>query len=218
MNSRQNPPTDIASLVAPGVRQLKPYLPGKPISELERDHGVSESIKLASNENPLGASPAAVAAIRDGIDGLALYPDGGGFSLKSALSKKHGIPAQAITLGNGSNDVLVLLAEAFLTPGTNAVYSQYCYINQPGCRLKRNPTKSREVDFRPGMGVHSGNKVSSIIRIVTSFGISDRQAGREPNRAGQHDHGCCVIIAVTTLQIEQEILHNIAIGRRKWDG
>lgn len=131
MNSRQNPPTDIASLVAPGVRQLKPYLPGKPISELEREHGVSESIKLASNENPLGASPAAVAAIRDGIDGLALYPDGGGFSLKSALSKKHGIPAQAITLGNGSNDVLVLLAEAFLTPGTNAVYSQYCFAVYP---------------------------------------------------------------------------------------
>lgn len=124
-------PVDVFSLVAPGVRQLKPYLPGKPISELEREYGVSGIIKLASNENPLGASPAALAAIRAEVDDLALYPDGGGFELKSALSGKHGIPAEAITLGNGSNDVLVLLAETFLTPGSNAIYSQYCFAVYP---------------------------------------------------------------------------------------
>jgi histidinol-phosphate aminotransferase len=122
---------DLISLAAPGVRQLKPYLPGKPISELEREYGVSDIIKLASNENPLGASPRALEAMRAELAEIALYPDGGGYALKHALSTAHGLDPGQITLGNGSNDVLVLIAEAFLTPGLEAVYSQYCFAVYP---------------------------------------------------------------------------------------
>lgn len=121
----------MVQLAVPGVRSLQPYQPGKPISELEREHGVSDIIKLASNENPLGASPAALRAIKAGLGELALYPDGGGFALKQVLAEKHGVPPDWITLGNGSNDVLVLLAEAFLVPGREAVYSEYCFAVYP---------------------------------------------------------------------------------------
>jgi len=122
---------DISVLAAPGVRQLNPYLPGKPISELEREYGVSNIIKLASNENPLGTSPAALAAMATELSKLSLYPDGGGFELKRALSLHHDCDPSGITLGNGSNDVLVLIAEAFLQPGLEAIYSQYCFAVYP---------------------------------------------------------------------------------------
>ncbi|RFF30907.1 histidinol-phosphate transaminase [Wenzhouxiangella sediminis] len=122
---------DYSDLAAPGVRELMPYLPGKPISELEREYGVTDSIKLASNENPLGASPLAIEAARAELDDVWLYPDANGFHLKQALAKKHGVPVEAITLGNGSNDVLVFLAQAFLQPGLEAVFSQYAFAVYP---------------------------------------------------------------------------------------
>lgn len=119
------------NLAAPGVRALHPYIPGKPISELERELGIDNAMKLASNENPLGASPLALKAVQAEIGALALYPDGSGHDLKAALAQRHGIDANCITLGNGSNDVLVLLAEAFLTPEHGAVFSQYCFAVYP---------------------------------------------------------------------------------------
>ena len=119
------------ALAAPGVRQLHPYLPGKPVSELEREYGVSNIIKLASNENPLGPSPEALKVMRGALDELAIYPDGGGFALKETLAQFHRLAVDQITLGNGSNDVLVLMAEAFLEPGLEAVYSQYCFAVYP---------------------------------------------------------------------------------------
>ncbi len=122
---------DYNELAVPGVRQLKPYTPGKPIDELEREYGVTDSIKLASNENPLGASPQALEAVREAIDDLWLYPDANGFHLKTALAEKHGVDPACITLGNGSNDVLVFLAQAFLAPGLKAVFSQYCFAVYP---------------------------------------------------------------------------------------
>jgi|SRR5690554_1911251 len=118
-------------LAVPGVQKLKPYIPGKPISELERELGIDNIIKLASNENPLGPSPKAMAAIEGLLPELALYPDGNGFELKKTLAEKHGVGMDQITLGNGSNDVLVLLAEAFLTPAHNAIYSQYSFAVYP---------------------------------------------------------------------------------------
>ena len=127
---------DFSSLAVPGVRQLRPYTPGKPIAELEREFGVSDSIKLASNENPLGASPLALAAIRDELDDLWLYPDANGFELKRALARLHDVDPACITLGNGSNDVLVFLAQAFLQPGLEAVFSQYCFAVYPiACQM-----------------------------------------------------------------------------------
>jgi len=113
------------------VRSLQPYQPGKPISALEREYGVLDAVKLASNENPLGASPAALSAMADELEDLWLYPDGGGFAMRAALAERHGVDPACITLGNGSNDVLVLLAETFLEPGREAVYSQYCFAVYP---------------------------------------------------------------------------------------
>ncbi|WP_223788601.1 histidinol-phosphate transaminase [Marinicella meishanensis] len=123
--------TDFKKMAVPGVQKLSPYIPGKPISELERELGIDNIIKLASNENPLGPSPLAMQAIEQEMSELALYPDGNGFALKKALAKKHGVSMDCITLGNGSNDVLVLLAEAYLTPEHNAIYSQYSFAVYP---------------------------------------------------------------------------------------
>jgi histidinol-phosphate aminotransferase len=111
------------------IRAIAPYQPGKPISELAREMGLNEAdiVKLASNENPLGVSPKACAAIEREIGELALYPDGNGFALKTALSGKLGVALNQIVLGNGSNDVLELAARAFLKPGATAVYAQHAF-------------------------------------------------------------------------------------------
>lgn len=124
-------PFDPSTLAAPAVRTLSPYVPGKPIEELEREYGISDIVKLASNENPLGPGALAREAIARASAEIGLYPDGGGFALKQALARKYACTPECITLGNGSNDVLVLLAEAFLTPQTEAVYSQYAFAVYP---------------------------------------------------------------------------------------
>jgi histidinol-phosphate aminotransferase len=115
------------------IRAIAPYQPGKPISELAREMGLDEAdiVKLASNENPLGISPKAHAAIAAALDELALYPDGNGFELKSAIAAKLAVDPSGIVLGNGSNDVLELVARAFLAPGTSAVYSQHAFAVYP---------------------------------------------------------------------------------------
>ena len=117
-----------AELAAPPVRALHPYVPGKPVEELEREYGISDSIKLASNENPLGPPAAALAALRDAEATLALYPDGGGYYLKQKLAGRLGVAEAQITLGNGSNDILAMLAETFLQPGDEAIYDQHAFI------------------------------------------------------------------------------------------
>ncbi len=122
---------DFTDLAVPGVRGLTPYTPGKPMAELEREYGVRDSIKLASNENPLGASPLALEAARRSLAEVGLYPDGNGFELKAALAARHDVTPDCITLGNGSNEVLVFLAQAFLQPGLEAVFSQYAFAVYP---------------------------------------------------------------------------------------
>lgn len=123
--------TDPAAFAAPAVRSIAPYVPGKPLEELEREYGIRDCIKLASNENPLGAGSRVQAAIAAAARDINLYPDGSGFALKQALARKHGCAAESITLGNGSNDVLVMIAEAFLTAQSEAVFSQYGFITYP---------------------------------------------------------------------------------------
>lgn len=113
------------------VATLAPYIPGKPIEELEREYGIRDSIKLASNENPLGPGPRALEAIAAASRQIGLYPDGSGFALKRALARKYRCGTDCITLGNGSNDVLVIIAEAFLSPHSEAVYSQYTFAVYP---------------------------------------------------------------------------------------
>jgi len=116
-----------ARLAADAVRDLAPYVTGKPMSELERELGITDIIKLASNENPLGPSPLALEAMRRALEETWLYPDGNGHELKMALARTHAVAPEQITLGNGSNDLIVLLAEAFLTARHAAVISEYAF-------------------------------------------------------------------------------------------
>src|SRR6185295_17519166 len=99
------------TLVPPNVERLTPYVPGKPIEELERELGIRDIIKLASNENPFGPSPMALAAMHATLADAGLYPDGSGHHLKHKLAAKLGVAVDQLTLGNGSNDLLVLLAQ-----------------------------------------------------------------------------------------------------------
>lgn len=110
------------------INGLFPYQPGKPIDELQRELGLKNIIKLASNENPLGPSEKVKKAVHDALDDMSLYPDGNGFYLKKALSDKLAVPVNMITLGNGSNDVLDVIARVFLTTGRESVYSEYAFV------------------------------------------------------------------------------------------
>lgn len=118
---------DLLSYVNAGVEALSPYEPGKPVSELQRELGLADVIKLASNENPFGASPKVAAALAAAAADIALYPDGNGFDLKAALAAAHDIAPERITLGNGSNDLLCLLGQILLGPGANIVVSEYAF-------------------------------------------------------------------------------------------
>lgn len=140
----------IASRAPQYIRSISPYQPGKPIGELARELGLDEStiVKLASNENPLGMSPKARDAVVASLAEAARYPDGNGFDLKQALCKRYGVQADQLVLGNGSNDVLELVARAFLSPGTSAVFSQYAFAvyplatNAAGARCISTPAKA----------------------------------------------------------------------------
>jgi histidinol-phosphate aminotransferase len=119
---------EFSALAAPGVRGLQPYIPGKPMPELEREYGVRDVIKLASNENPLGPPEQSLSAIRAALAGLALYPDGAAFELKRGLAAHLGISTDRITVGNGSNEILSIVTETFLSPADEAVYSEYSFV------------------------------------------------------------------------------------------
>jgi histidinol-phosphate aminotransferase len=124
------------------VQELSPYVPGKPIEELAREFGLPETeiVKLASNENPRGPSAAVRAAIAAATNDLCRYPDGNGFALKQALSARYGVGPERIVLGNGSNDVLELVTQAFLRPGDHAVYSRHAFAVYPLATKARGAT------------------------------------------------------------------------------
>lgn len=113
------------------VRAISPYLPGKPITQLAREMGlpVERIVKLASNENPLGMSPKAKVALEKALGSLERYPDD--FGLKSALANHSGLGMERIVLGNGSNDVLDMIARVFLAPGRSTVFSQHAFAVYP---------------------------------------------------------------------------------------
>jgi histidinol-phosphate aminotransferase len=125
--------TEVARLAPEYIRSIAVYQPGKPISDVARELGLKEAdiVKLASNENPLGASPKALLAIQAALGELAMYPDGGGFALKAAISKKYSVSPDQIILGNGSNDILELAARTFMRSGDSAVYSQHAFAVYP---------------------------------------------------------------------------------------
>ncbi|MDH4555898.1 histidinol-phosphate transaminase [Pseudomonas sp. BN417] len=124
---------DFLALAQPGVQKLSPYVPGKPVDELARELDLDPAgiVKLASNENPLGPSPKALEAIRNELAELTRYPDGNGFELKRRLAERCGVTPAQVTLGNGSNDILDLVARAYLAPGLNAVFSQHAFAVYP---------------------------------------------------------------------------------------
>ena len=119
------------NLATPGIQALQPYLPGKPVAELEREYGITDAVKLASNENPFGPSPLALAAAREVLEDLGRYPEGSGWLLAGRLARLHGLERDRVTLGNGSNDVLDIIARVFLTPAHEAVFSQYAFAVYP---------------------------------------------------------------------------------------
>ena len=122
---------DYIELALEGVQKLTPYQPGKPIEELERELGITGSVKLASNENPLGPSLRGMDAAREAVNGIAFYPDGNGFELKAAIARHVGTDPSQITLGNGSNEVLELVARAYLAPGREAIFSEHAFAVYP---------------------------------------------------------------------------------------
>lgn len=122
---------DFMALATPGVQGLHPYEAGKPVEELERELGIRDIIKLASNENPLGPSDKAMAAVQQALKDTTRYPDSSGFRLKAALQRHYGLASDQLTLGNGSNDVLELIARAFLQPGDEVIFSQYAFAVYP---------------------------------------------------------------------------------------
>src|SRR3990167_3987081 len=114
--------------VHPDIASLSSYVPGKPIEELQRELGLARVIKLASNENPLGPSPKALAALSEGTATLHRYPDGGAFRLREALADRLKVTVDQVILGNGSDEILGLLARAFLAPGDEAVMADQTFV------------------------------------------------------------------------------------------
>jgi histidinol-phosphate aminotransferase len=111
----------MAFYVRPELSRIAPYVPGKPVAEVEREYGVAHAVKLASNENPLGPSPAALKALQGALSDLHRYPDGGGTALREAIAARLKVDPDQVVLGNGSDEVVDLLCKVLLTPGDEAV-------------------------------------------------------------------------------------------------
>ena len=152
---------DYVQLANPGVQTLQPYQAGKPTDELERELGLTEIVKLASNENPLGPSPDVLQAIQQATAELTRYPDSNGYHLKLALSKRFLIDPEQITLGNGSNDLLELVARTFLREGVESIYSQYGFIVYP---LVTKATGARGIEIQAN---HYAHDLDAIAKAVT---------------------------------------------------
>jgi histidinol-phosphate aminotransferase len=123
----------VLSALNPALSNLPVYQPGRPIEEVAREHNlpVESVIKLASNENPLGPSPKAVAAMRKALDSLHLYPDGNAFYLKRKVAEKLAVKPEQIVFGNGSNEIIEFVGHALMRPGTDIVVSEYCFAIYP---------------------------------------------------------------------------------------
>ena len=122
---------DFLSLANTGVQKLRPYQAGKPTDELERELGITDIVKLASNENPLGLSESVKSALQTELTELTRYPDANGFYLKQALAKKYAVDINQVTLGNGSNDLLELIARAFVESTNEVMFAEHAFVVYP---------------------------------------------------------------------------------------
>lgn len=146
---------DFLAAALPSVQKLSPYVPGKPVEELARELGLNpeDIVKLASNENPSGPSTHVCTAIAAALPELTRYPDGSGFALKAKLAERYNVDPAQITLGNGSNDILDLVARAWLAPGRNAVFSAHAFAVYPiatlacGAECREVPAKNYAHDL-----------------------------------------------------------------------
>jgi histidinol-phosphate aminotransferase len=122
--------TNICDYAHPQLKGLVPYEPGKPIEDVARELGLDpkDVIKLASNENPLGPSPKALAAMQSALTQSHIYPDGGGYRLRTAIAEKCGVERANVVLGNGSNEVIQFIGQAFLKPSSNIVVSDHAFV------------------------------------------------------------------------------------------
>ncbi len=136
------------------IQNIRPYEPGKPIEEVERELGISRAIKLASNENPLGPSPKALRAMRRALRRVHLYPDGSCFYLRKRLSEELGVAEGQLIIGNGSNEIIELLARGFLSPGDKAIASEASFLVYPlitqvcGAEFVQVPMKDHRYDLK----------------------------------------------------------------------
>ncbi|NOY63867.1 MAG: histidinol-phosphate transaminase [Nitrospirae bacterium] len=136
------------------VQAIRPYVPGKPVEELERELGIKEAIKLASNENPLGPSKKALEAIKGHLIKLNRYPDGGGYYLKQRLTEKLGVSEDHLILGNGSNELLDIAVRTFMTPSDSAIMAEPSFVVYPmavqsiGARSIKVPLKDYRHDLQ----------------------------------------------------------------------
>ena len=121
----------MAAPINKNILQLAPYVPGKPIEEIERELGITDSIKLASNENPRGPGPRVTSAIAEALHSVSRYPDASGYHLKNKLASQLDVASEQITLGNGSNDVLELAAKVAIEPGCNGIVDEHCFVVYP---------------------------------------------------------------------------------------
>jgi histidinol-phosphate aminotransferase len=153
--------------VPQNILSIKPYVPGKPIEELEREYGISGSVKLASNENPLGPSPKAVKAVGQALSRLNRYPDGSGHDLIEKLSKHLEVSPGKIVLGNGSDEIIGMLTNAFLVPGDEAIIPSPSFlmyeitVRAAGAKPVFVPLKSLSIDL-DGMA----EKISGKTRLI----------------------------------------------------
>jgi histidinol-phosphate aminotransferase len=135
------------------IQAIAPYVPGKPIEELEREYGITDSVKLASNENPLGPSPAAMAAVRESLERLHRYPDGAGHLLTAKIAEKNGVEAANVIIGNGSDDVIALLVRALVRPGDRVIVPKPSFLmyaitaNAAGAVVDAVPLKDMAMDL-----------------------------------------------------------------------
>jgi len=157
-------------MIKPGrrqIEQIKPYTPGKPVEELERELGIREAMKLASNENPLGPSPRAVKAVARSLAAVNRYPDGGAFLLRGALAKRLKVKPESLVFGNGSNELIELLVRTYLKPGEAAVTSECSFlvydlvVPAAGGRLRKVPMKKFTFDLE-GIGSHVDRKTRMV--------------------------------------------------------
>lgn len=149
------------------LRNVSPYIPGKSIASVQREFGLKKVIKLASNENPLGPSPKAMAAYRKFADDCFLYPEGQSPQLRKALARFHNVSVDSVLIGNGSDEVIRLLCEAFLDPGDEAIASHYAFVRfrqqalMMGAKLIEVPMINWKHDLNA-----MGKKMSSRTRLI----------------------------------------------------